>query len=95
MTLLLKPVREERRQVVVELGINESEVVLEIGSEVLDVEEDLLKVLFDDRQYARQLDVPEPRHDVVSDSVVLVADQDRELDVEALHELGRLALGGG
>jgi hypothetical protein len=95
MTLLLKPVREERRQVVVELGINESEVVLEIGSEVLDVEEDLLKVLFDYRQYARQLDVSEPRHDVVSDSVVLVADQDRELDVEALHELGRLALRGG
>jgi len=86
--------REECRKVVIELGINEFEVMLEIDSEALDVEEDLLEVLLDDREYAGQLDVAEPRHDVVRNRVVLVADQDGELDVQALHELGRLALRG-
>jgi len=86
--------REERRKVVIELGINEFEVMLENGSEALHVEEDLLKVLLNDREYAGQFDVAEPRHDVVRNRVVLVADQDGELDVQALHELCRLALRG-
>lgn len=87
--------REERREVVIELGIYESEVVFEIGSKVLDVEEDLLEVLLNDRKYAGEFDVTETRHDVVGDRVVLVADKDGELDVQALHKLGRLALRGG
>lgn len=70
----LEPVREEGRQVIVELAVYQFEVVLEVGCEAVYVVEDLLEVLLDDGQDAGQLDVAQARDDVVGDGVVLVAD---------------------
>lgn len=83
---------EKGGQVVIELTVNELEVVLKVGSEVVDVIKDLLEVLLNDGQYACQLDVTQARDYVISDGVVLVSDQYGEFDVETFHHLGRLAL---
>ena len=85
--------REERRQVVIEVMIYLFEVVLKVGREILNVVvEYFLEILLDHSQYARQLDVAHARYYVVSNRVVLVAYQYWELDVQTLHHLSRFAL---
>lgn len=86
-----EPVSEKGRQIVIKLTVNKFEVVLEVGSEVVDVKEDLLEVFFDYRQDARELDVPQAGHNIVSYCVVLIADQNGELYVKTLHHLCRLS----
>jgi len=44
---------EESREVVVELTVNDFQVMLEVGSEILDIVEYLLEILFNDSQDAR------------------------------------------
>lgn len=83
---------EKGWQVVVELTVYELEVVLKVGSEVVYVIKDLLEVLLNDGQYARQLDVTQARNNVISDSVVLVSNQDGEFDIKTLHHFSRLTL---
>lgn len=84
---LLEAMSEECRQVVVELTVYYFQVVLKVSREALHVKKDLLKVLFDYRKDPCQLDVPQPRHDVIGDCVILITDQNREFYVEAFHEL--------
>lgn len=84
----LETVREEGRQVVVEMIIQMLKVVLEVRCEVFEVVEyDFLKVLFNDSQDPSQLDVAHARDYVIGDRVILVTNQYGELDIQALHHL--------
>ena len=76
---------EESGQIVIELAVDNFKIVLEVGGEVLHVVEYFLKVFLDDSEDPRQLDVAEPRYYVVGYCVILIANQDRELNVKSLH----------
>lgn len=48
--------------------------MLKVSGKLLNVVEDLLEILLDHCQNPRELYVPHPRHYVVGDGVILVAD---------------------
>lgn len=83
--------REEGGQVIIELAVNNFQVVLEVGTKVVDVEKDLLEILLDNSQDPRQFDVTKAGNDIVSYCMVLIPDQDREFYVKTLHHLCRLS----
>jgi len=66
--------REEGGQVVIELAVNNFQVILEVGTKVVDVKKDLLEILLDDGQYACQLDITKAGNDVISDCMILIPD---------------------
>lgn len=83
--------REESWQVIIELAVNNFQVILEVGTKVVDVKKDLLEILLDNGQDACQLDVTKAGNDVISNCMILIPDQDREFYVKTLHHLCRLS----
>ncbi len=65
--------------------------MLKVSSKLLHVVEDFLEILLDHCQDSSEFYVSHSRHYVVCDGVILVADENWELDVKALHHGGRFA----
>jgi len=78
-------VSEESREVIVELLVDDVEVMLKVCAEIFNVEENLLEILFYDCEDACQLDVTQTRDDIISDCMVLVANEYWKFDIESLH----------
>lgn len=92
----LQRVGEELRQVVVKVIVHEDKVLLEVVGQMIEVEEDLLEVLFDESQDSYELDVAKSGHVIIGNGVILVTNQEWELNIKPLHErLGFVVLGGG
>lgn len=83
----LETIAHELRQIIVEMLINYSQIVFEVMSNLVQVEEDLGKVLFYERQQAHQFHVAEATHDVVGYGVELITDKERELHVELAQHI--------
>lgn len=62
--------------------VYDHQIVFEVVRDLVQVEEDLLEVLLDQREQAHQFHVAKSAHNVVRDRVELVSDQKRELYVE-------------
>ena len=62
--------------------------MLKVSSKLLNIVEDLLEILLDHCQDPRELYVTHSRHYVVGDGMILVTDENRKLDVKALHHGG-------
>lgn len=76
---------EESREVVVELTVNDFQVMLEVGSEILDIVEYLLEIFLNHSQDARKFDVSKTRYYVIGYRMILISYQDGKLDIKPLH----------
>lgn len=63
----------------IELLVQDLQILLEICAEILNAIEDLLEVFLDDCKDSRQLNISESWNNVVSNSVILISNQDWEL----------------
>jgi len=82
---------EESREVVVELTVNDFQVMLEVGSEILDIVEYLLEIFLNHSKDARKFDVSKTRYYVIGYRMILISYQDGKLDIKALHKLRGLS----
>ena len=85
-------VAHELGQIIVEVLVDHHQIVFEVVRDLVQVEEDLLEVLFDQSQQAHQFHVAESAHNVVCDRVELVADEEREFDVELAQGIDIVSL---
>ena len=88
----LEAVSEELGQIIEEVLVDKSQILDEIGSELIQVEEYLLEVFFNEGQDAYEFNVAESGDNIVGNTMVLISNQQRKLDIQPLHELLSLSL---
>ena len=81
-------VDEELRKVIIEMLIKENQVFMKVVVQAVKIEENLLKILLDQSDYSDQFDIAESWNNIISNWMILIANQQRKLYVQSFHYLG-------